>query len=296
MSVTTANSIISAARKVMREMLTQSTSTKLDEVWDGRLAENKSATDKWDHKFDGSFAAKLERWATAKALHQDVDGVLDDAKAEVVSAIMPIFAEKIYTTRQKPSNPQVELTVSGNVKHRYQIWMTNVFTTHFSKRTMDDHVEDGFIEELIAAGLPLGAAKNLVRQELKLICIRGIRQLNELSLGSFGKQGDWLDSSEVEKRAAQKFEAWLHWDGSGRPPEPLTDLEKQAALIFKNSVEIRPGFLDRIHQYVRSPQEILAIFKLITPSVFPTRLEFGINEDDFEKAVRKLDFSVEVLS
>jgi len=296
MSVVEKKIVLDEVRAALQRSMGANLPSFASETFEGRVTDNKSAVNDWSLDVEATFVTTLERWAKAKALHQSVDSVLDAAKAEVVDAVMPIFAEKLYKDRQKPSNPTIELIVGSDVKHRYQIWMTNVFTTHFSKRTMDDHVTDGFVEELMRSGLPLTQARDLVDNELRLIRVRGIRQLNELMSGSFGKQGDWLDSSEVEKRAAEKFEAWLRWDGSSLAPEPLTDVEKQAALIFKNAVEVRPGFLDRIHKYVRSPQEILAIFNLITPSIFPTRLEFGLGEDENAKAMRKLEFSLDILS
>lgn len=262
----------------------------------GRFAPNKSAADRWDISLDGSKATDAHRWIRAKALHQDVEAALESAKDDLLQSVIPIFAGKLYSQQTKPSNPCVEVLVGTQVRHRFQIWMTSTFTTNFSKKTVDDHTEVGYVQELVNAGLPVAAATSLVQKELKLVQVQGIRPLNELSCGGYSKQGDWLDSSEAEKRAAEKFEAWLAWDGKTTPPEPLSDIEKQAAFVRKNVVVVRPGFLERIHQYARSPQDILAIFECVKPSIFPTRLEFGIGEDEDAKKLAKLEFSVDILS
>lgn len=261
----------------------------------GRFANNKSASDHWSGNLDGNKTNGAYRWIKAKALHQDVEAALEQAKEELLQSVIPVFADKLYNERMKPSNPCVEVMAGNNLAHRFQIWMTSTFTTHFGKKTVDDHLEIGYVQELVNAGLPVAAATSLVQQELKLVQLRGMRDLTELSTGFFNKAGDWLSSSEAEKRAAEKFEAWLNWDGKTSAPEPLSDAEKEAAFVRKNVVVVRPGFLDRVHQYARSPQDILAIFQCIKPSIFPTRLEFGLNEDEDGKKLQKLEFSVEIL-
>lgn len=261
----------------------------------GRLVGNKSSND-WADDVTVDVSAVLERWVRAKSVHEQVDAELDQAKSEVVQAIMPIFAAQMYRRKSKPSNPVIEISMGGDVQHRYQIWMTSVFTTHFKKSTSDTHTPMAYVQDFVDAGLTVQAATDLVANELRLIRHQGVRPISDLLTGSFDKSGNWMDSSEIERRAAAKIDAWLHWGGESPTPEPLTDVERLAAMVVKNVVVIRPGLLDRIHQYARDGKDIERIFTLLRPSIFPTRLDFAVTDDDVAKKLKRIRYSAEILA
>ena len=289
--------VVSTARDAVMQVL-QDISAKAAQVVVpdcAKLESNKTAKDRWGGLVVGpDFVMAANEWVDVKSIDQDIEDRLESAKKSVVDLILPIFADRIFLTKSKPSNPVVCLSNAGKTQHRFQIWLTANFTLHFSKQASEKHTEMAYVEEFQQFGLSLAAAAQIVSEEIRIETVRNLRDLSELRSGSFGKTGEWLDSSEIEKRAYNKIDAWLNWSGQGDPPEALSDHERDVATVKKNVVLVRPGFLDRCHQYASSPADILAIWNLIRPVVFPTRLEFGLSDTDDEVRLRKLHVSSQI--
>ena len=77
--------------------------------------------------------------------------------------------------------------------------------------------------------------------------------------------------------------------------EPLTNEEKAALINRDNGVTVRNGFLERVCTYAKNADQLLAIFKMIQPVVYPAYPKFAVSDNPVDQGNRKIAAAAEIL-
>jgi len=167
--------------------------------------------------------------------------------------------------------------------------MTERFTCSLPQLASDSDPADQVVAILSGHGLRRADAQRLVENELTITPITGIKKLTELLDGRAGDDGKWIEASEECKVAAGKLVAFLRWDGTSRlKPKALTETERELVIEHGFDVAVREGFFQRVTDYVESPEQLAAVFKLISPTV-------GGGNRTPDKTRRLIDAAAELL-
>ncbi len=141
---------------------------------------------------------------------------------------------------------------------------------------------------LIGHGVSPAEAQRFVEIELTIKPVTGIKKLTELLEGRAGDDGNWIEASEESKVAASKLISFLRWDGTSRPhPEALTRTERALVVEHGFDLAVREGFFQRVADYVERPEQVAAVFRLISPTVSGDRTP--------DKTRRLIDAAAELL-
>ena len=125
--------------------------------------------------------------------------------------------------------------------------------------------------------------------------ITGFKNLTELLEGKTGKGREWIDATEEEQAAGQKLAALALWDGSGDAPEALTPEEKGLIFVRKNGLSVSAGFYDRVSTYCQNVDQLMKIFKIIKPIVFPVSQKFALADNPADKTRRLIEKAADIL-
>mgnify|MGYP003342348416 CR=1 FL=1 len=80
----------------------------------------------------------------------------------------------------------------------------------------------------------------------------------------------------------------------GTPPA-LTDEDRQILIVTSDSVKVRSGFLDRVANYCQTVEQLVAVFRHITPISFPAHEKFAVNDSPETKLHRLVDACREMI-
>lgn len=255
---------------------------------------NKGKIAKWNIDLDENGQEVFERWIEAKILSEPVLQRMENSKDALNAICLREFTEKFYEARNRPSNPQLVCTKEGKEDHT----ATWLFTDKFKVRLPE--VQDGqdakttYIAAFCEIGLHATEAEKLVHNELIINPVIGVRPINDLLNGHFGKSREFIPASDIEKSAGRKLAAFLT-ARSESTFEPLTDEERMVMIERDNGVAVRTGFLERVCSYVKSANELMAIFKLLQPVVYPSYAKFAINDNPVEQGNRKISAAAHIL-
>lgn len=257
---------------------------------------------KWELPLTPEARRDAERWINGKSVLEPVEKRVENAKSEFIEYALDIMADKIFANKTRASNPLVVLykeDAQGNQTktpdHQFQVTMTDKFKYRFPPIPEGVDPRDHFISVFQSAGLHPTDAENLVDTELDFNPITGFYTLTELMEGTYGEGREWIESSEENKTAGRKFAALLMWDGTGDPPEALAPEEKGLVVKRSPGLTVKAGFYDRVATYCRSKDQLLGVFKIIQPIIYPASPKFAQNDTEIDKTRRKIEAAADIL-
>lgn len=252
---------------------------------------------KWELPLSDEAKADARRWIDAKVVLEPVEKRVENAKNDFNEYALREMATRLFNNKSKPSNPLVVLYKDDGktVDSQFQFMMTDKFKYRFPNVPEDVEPRDHFIQVFQTVGLHPNDAENLVDNELDFNPVVGIRSLTELLEGHYGEGREWVDSTQEEKTAGQKLAALLMWDGQGDAPAALTPEEKALVVQRSPGIQVKAGFYDRVATYCQSVDQLLGIFKVIQPIVYPAYAKFAINDSETDKTRRKIEAAADIL-
>jgi len=228
-------------------------------------------------------------WADAKELSDPIVKRLEKERNEFNAYALRIVAERILKFKSKPSNPLViTKRADGKDDHKFKWLFCDSLSLDFPAVPEGVAVRDHHIKVFEDHGLHPVDAASLVDNELDFCPVVGFKSFSELLDGIY-KNRDFVESSTEQKAAGMKLRDLVKWDGSGPVPQPLTAEEKNLVLERSSNTKVKAGFLNRVANYCRSLDQIMAVFKLIQPKIYPSYLDYASSDDAAGKLARKKD-------
>lgn len=254
-----------------------------------------SKPNKWELPLTSEARIEAERWISSRVVLDPVQARCDNAKAALNQYALSVMADMIYSTKNKPTNPVVTLKKSdGTVDHQFLWLMTDKFKLELPTVPTDADARKTYIAAFVCAGIHPHDATALVDNELDLSPQIDIRSPKELTTGRYGEGRQWIEASEAEKVVGQKLIALVLWNGKGTPP-CLTEQEQSMIVVQRDSVKVKAGFYARVATYCRSPEQVMAIFSLIQPVVYPAHHKFALSDTVTEQAERRIQAAAEII-
>lgn len=251
---------------------------------------------KWVMKLTPEAENLARRWIEAKSVHTPVETRLNSSKGDFNEYALREMANKLFETKSRPSNPLcLILNSDGSTLHQFQFVMADRFSYDRNMPKDADPVSY-YINLLTGVGLTHQNATALVESEFNLAPVVGFKPLNELLEGHFIEGREFIPATDTEKSAGLKLASYLQWDGSkNSTPEALTDDERAAAVQCSSGLTVNAGFLDRVATYCRNVDELMGVFKIIKPTVYPNYLKFGITESESARVMMRQQNANEIL-
>lgn len=249
---------------------------------------------KWRLDFTPTEEAAFARWIEAKTVSEPVMQRLEHTKDTLNEICLTKFAQKYFEQKNKPSNPQLVSQKDGKDDHTASWIFTDKFKFRFPEVPEGHDARIVYIEAFVEAGLHQTDAEKLIHQELILNPVIGIKPLNDLLNGHFGHGREFVPATDTEKSAGMKIAAFLSGKSTSSL-ELLTDEEKIAAIQRDSGVTVRPGFLERVCGYAKSVNDLMIIFRLISPVVYPSYPKFAMNDTPVAQGDRKIQAAAEIL-
>lgn len=253
---------------------------------------------KWELPLTEAAQADALRWIDAKTVLEPIAKRMENAKNDFNEFALRYMAEKLFDNKAKPSNPLVVIRKEDNktVDHQFQFMMNDKFKYRFPDIPEGVSARSHLIGVFVDLGLEEDDAANLIDNEIDFNPIVGLRSLTELIEGHYGEEREWIDSTDEEKTAGNKLAKMLMWDGDlFKLPDPLTPDEKAIVLNRSSGMQVKAGFYDRVANYVQNVDQLMAIFKVIQPIVYPAYPKFAVSDTETVKTARKIEAAADIL-
>jgi hypothetical protein len=252
---------------------------------------------KWEMVLTPEARIDADRWINGKTVLEPVEKRVENAKSDFMEYALDIMIDKIFANKSKASNPLVILYKPDGktVDHQFQVTMVDKFKFRFPDVPEGTSPRDHFIEVFKNLGLHPDSAEKLVDEELDFNPIIGFKNLKAVLEGTYIAGREWVDSSDDEKAAGNKFLALFMWNGDGDAPEALTVEEKGLLIERSNGMQVKSGFYDRVATYCQTKEQLRGIFSIIQPIIYPSSPKFGVNDSETEKTSRKIEAAADIL-
>lgn len=218
---------------------------------------------------------KFSKFVILKTLADIFDSSRDLHKDQFRGDVFDSYVETMWKNKSQPTNPALEghLT-TGELDSTGVYIVQERYTVNIPDLSAEDDPAEKLVEVLVDLGLNESNASSLVENEVDVTPFVGIRKFNELTNGRMeGK--DWIAATDAEKVAAEKIMNFVQ----GVESEPLTDEEKDLVLEIKPQFTVKKGFLERAAGYVRTLEQLKAVFSVIVPVHYPKVAKFGISDN-----------------
>ncbi|NCA13962.1 MAG: hypothetical protein EBS89_07485, partial [Proteobacteria bacterium] len=239
----------------------------------GRKAAAKTEVEGWQMPMTPESTAVAVRWLQAKLVLKPVETREQNAKDELSEYCFRQMAEQIFKTKNRVTNPRVTIAKEdGTTDHSFIFLLQDRLKVNLpAPKPGQDHREL-LIQTFVDAGLHEQSATQLVDRELDIEPVSSIRNPKELL----------------------KLLDLVLWDGTGTPPA-LSDEDRKILIVTTETVKVRSGFLDRVASYCQSVDQLMAIFRHITPTSFPSHEKFALNDSPESKLHRLVDACREII-
>lgn len=257
--------------------------------------------EKWELPLDKDAVETATQWVSAKTIWDIVNSRMNNTKDQFCSYAVEKMAEKIFSMRCHPGNPNVVLKdARGKDDHKFILVMQDNFKVEVPKHFPDgvnqvEWLKDHFKGLLQQVGLSEQNASSLVENEMEVFPVTGIRSLTELLDGHYGEKRVWFDSTQEEKDAGTKLAALLMWDGSSPAPEPLSTSDKSLIVRRDTTVTMKSDFYSRVALYCDNVEQLKGVLTIIKPITFPSYSKFAINDSETDRLKRKIEAAAEIL-
>lgn len=250
----------------------------------------------WEIPLTPEAAADAARWSASKAVYDKVEARLENTKNNFIPYALRKIVERLFDSKVKPSNPLVVLNdESGRLDSKFRVLMTDRFKNRLPEVPAGEDAAEFYADTLVKLGLHPQDAKNFVENELDLSPQIEFKTPRELLEGRYGENREWLESSPESKAAGQKMIDLLLWDGEGDVPPALSESEKKLVIQTSNSVKFKAGLYNRLTNYCRSVDQILAVFSVIQPTIYPANNDFAASESAAGKLEREVRAAAEIM-
>lgn len=237
--------------------------------------------------------AALSRFIPADIIATVAQKRADNAKAEASAVMFDAFIKALWASKVVPGNPKVVIRDDAGQPDMSAIYMVqdrfaagNMKLPEFKVDTDDETISASIVDTLVDAGLGRDKATALVANEVSSAKKRGLRSLNELVEGSFGKDKQWVEASAAEQAVAEKLMDFL---------DTLTDAEQAIIRRDETKIAVKPQFLARASNYAESEKGLAAILKIFVPTNFVSHAALGLSDDEATKILKLQQAANEII-
>lgn len=254
---------------------------------------------KWEMPLDAGAETSFVRWIEAKTVLEPVKTRLDASKAELNEFCLRDMAKRLFDAKSKPSNPELKTRKpDGSVDHQAVFLMTDNFKYRFPEVPEGVSAKGHFVKTFIDLGLHPADAERLVENEVIFTPVMGVRKFNELLQGTFGEAREFIPASAEEQAAIRKLLAYIR--AAGNPGEtvevePLTPAEKALIMERDSGIKVKAGFYNRVATYVQNVDQLLGVFKIIQPIIYPNYPKFAMSDTKVSQTNRAIAAAADIL-
>jgi hypothetical protein len=235
----------------------------------------------------------IRRFIPADTIRKIAEKRAENANAEASEILFKAFCAALWKNKAVPANPKVvvrdgndqpEMSAIFQVQDRFS---PNAMKLPEIKPEMEE--EDAvavIIATLVEAGLEKADAEKFVAAEVETTKKRNIRSLNELALGHYGADKQWVEASPEEQSVAAKLMDFL---------DTLTDAEQALIRRDEMRISVKKDTLARVCQYAHCAPQVEAILKVFQPVNFISHSVLGIAEDEATKIKKLQDAANEMI-
>jgi len=233
----------------------------------------------------------LARFIPADIIRKTAEKRADNSNTEVSEVMLRAFCAALWKNKVVPSNPKIivrdgagqpDMSAIFQVQDRFS--KDNMKIPSVSNDAEEEDVVAGIVAALVEAGVEEEYAAKLVSNEIETQKRRNIRSLNELALGHYGQDKQWVEATASEVEVANKLMDFLD-----------TLSEEEQAIIRRDEmrVTVKKDFLTRVCQYTRFEKDdprgeaqVRAILTIFEPTNFVSHAQIGLSDDEQTKVVR----------
>lgn len=235
----------------------------------------------------------IRRFIPADTIRKIAEKRAENANAEASEILFKAFCAALWKNKAVPSNPKIivrdkndnpEMSAIFQVQDRFS---SNGMKVPEIKPDMEEEdAVEVIVSTLVEAGLSRPDAEKFVAAEVETTKKRNIRSLNELAIGHYGADKQWVDATAEEQAVAGKLMDFL---------DTLTPDEQAVIRRDEMRIAMKKDTLARVCQYVHSATQVEAILKVFVPVNFISHSTLGINDDEATKITKLQDAANEMI-
>lgn len=217
----------------------------------------------------------------------------DNAKAEASVIMFKAFVKALFASKVVPGNPKVIIRDGAGQPDMSCIYMVqdrfapgNMKLPEFKVDDSDETITASIVDTLVEAGVDRDSASTLVANEVSSAKRRGLRSLNELVEGSFGKDKQWVEATVKEQAVAEKLMDFL---------DTLTPEEQAIIRRDETKIAVKPQFLSRASNYAQSEKGLAAILQIFVPTNSVSHAALGLSDDEATKILKLQQAANEII-
>jgi hypothetical protein len=230
----------------------------------------------------------FRRFTAAYAVAKEVDARRDNEKALFNFSCLLKWIEDLWMAKNRPPTQFVAANnLDGTPDMSANFIVSDKYTFNIPEvkesETLDEAFTRKFVELFVATGMDKddaeAAAVSLVNNELD-VAQRPNIDLFRWLVGHYEGEGEnkaFKDATNEEKVLGVKILTNLQCQQSNKFV-PLTQEEYDQIIEMRNNIDVKKGFLQRVCSYVKTLDQLKAIFTVIRPIVWPGQTKFGISD------------------
>ena len=258
------------------------------------VAQKDNKDKKWQISLDTEEQMAFTRWIDAKVVSEPVMQRLENAKDQLNEICLREFVGVFFENRSRPSNPQIVVAKGVVIDHQATWIMTDKFKMRLPDVSDHQDAKTVYVAAFVSAGIHPNDAENLVSNELLINPVIGVRPINDLLAGHYGSGREFVPATDTEKSAGKKLAAFLS-ASSQVTLDALTNEEKLVLISRDSGVSVRYGFLERVTNYAKSADDLLSIFRLISPVVYPAYPKYAVSDTPMDQSKRKVLAAADII-
>jgi hypothetical protein len=220
----------------------------------------------WVLQLSAPESSLLAKYCENHKLAQTFSEQEDSARILLNHVCFDAFVERFIDMKQRPSNPLVR---SEGGTHTTLFILQDKYKINIASPTDDVQYTEAWgkqqaVDALVEAGLSKAKAQSFVDKEVDICIPTFFLSLQEMIDGYVGAGRKKIPPTAETRSAGEKIQRFLEWRGRGAAPQ-LTDAEQSAITYKKFEWQMKAGMLDRICNYVKTADELKAIFNVFTP-------------------------------
>jgi hypothetical protein len=203
------------------------------------------------------------------------------------------FTENWFTQKVKPGNPKIVSKLNGREDCVAIYQIKAVFTV----KAVPDHpsARGAVTTALELVGIHPEVANRIYDENIDVEIITALRPFNELAHGRYvsGVGGrEFVPATEVQKSAANKL---LAVATGAADASPLTNEERNEAIIRESRYVVKAGFMERAVNYCQTVDQLRKLLTVIEPQPALSGVKFAAASSETEQATRTLNVMRELL-
>ena len=237
-------------------------------------------------QYDAPLAAieALSRFIPADNIRKIAEKRASNANDEASEILFKAFCESLWKHKIVPSNPKMIILDGANQPDMSAIYQvqdrftpSNMKLPEFTNDTTEEDIFEGVVDALANAGIEDVDARKLVTAEVETSKRRNIRSLNELALGHFDPQKQWVEATQAEQSVAEKLMDFL---------DTLSAEEQSLIRRDETKVTLKAQFLTRVCNYAHHPLQVEAILTIFSPVNFISHAVLGLSDNESTKILK----------